>query len=227
MRENMAEMFEKPKKFSGEWFRYVWDYYKVHILVAVAVIALIAVTVVEVLNTVHYDVNINYIASDVLSFDVSDKLANKAAEQIEDGNGDGEKHVSVTQLNFTDEAMQNANQIMALENKLMTVFASEDEMMFLFDEAMLKDVLDMSATEGVFVPVSQWADGDLSEELLYEYGDGIYAVNLKNSAILKEMGIDASDMFVAVRMNYKPEDEKLQKSFENCVALANSLIKES
>ena len=223
----MAEMFEKPKKFSGEWFRYVWDYYKVHILVAVAVIALIAVTVVEVLNTVHYDVNINYIASDVLSFDVSDKLANKAAEQIEDGNGDGEKHVSVTQLNFTDEAMQNANQIMALENKLMTVFASEDEMMFLFDEAMLKDVLDMSATEGVFVPVSQWADGDLSEELLYEYGDGIYAVNLKNSAILKEMGIDASDMFVAVRMNYKPEDEKLQKSFENCVALANSLIKES
>ena len=227
MRENMAEMFEKPKKFSGEWFRYVWDYYKVHILVAVAVIALIAVTVVEVLNTVHYDVNINYIASDVLSFDVSDKLANKAAEQIEDGNGDGEKHVSVTQLNFTDEAMQNANQIMALENKLMTVFASEDEMMFLFDEAMLKDVLDMSATEGVFVPVSKWADGDLSEELLYEYGDGIYAVNLKNSAILKEMGIDASGMFVAVRMNYKPEDEKLQKSFENCVALANSLIKES
>lgn len=223
----MAEMFEKPKKFSGEWFRYVWDYYKVHILVAVAVIALIAVTVVEVLNTVHYDVNINYIASNVLSFDVSDNLANKAAEQIEDGNGDGEKHVSVTQLNFTDEAMQNANQIMALENKLMTVFASEDEMMFLFDEAMLKDVLDMSATEGVFVPVSQWADGDLSEELLYEYGDGIYAVNLKNSAILKEMGIDASDMFVAVRMNYKPEDEKLQKSFENCVALANSLIKES
>ena len=223
----MAEMFEKPKKFSGEWFRYVWDYYKVHILVAVAVIALIAVTVVEVLNTVHYDVNINYIASNVLSFDVSDNLANKAAEQIEDGNGDGEKHVSVKQLNFTDEAMQNANQIMALENKLMTVFASEDEMMFLFDEAMLKDVLDMSATEGVFVPVSQWADGDLSEELLYEYGDGIYAVNLKNSAILKEMGIDASDMFVAVRMNYKPEDEKLQKSFENCVALANSLIKES
>lgn len=223
----MAEMFEKPKKFSGEWFRYVWDYYKVHILVTVAVIVLIAVTVVEVLNTVHYDVNINYIASNVLSFDVSDKLANKAAEQIEDGNGDGAKYVSVTQLNFTDEAMQNANQIMALENKLMTVFASEDEMMFLFDEAMLKDVLDMSATEGVFVPVSQWADEDLSEELLYEYGGGVYAVNLKNSAILKEMGIDASDMFVAVRMNYKPEDEKLQKSFENCVALANSLIKES
>lgn len=223
----MAEMFEKPKKFSGEWFRYVWDYYKVHILVTVAVIALIAVTVVEVLNTVHYDVNINYIASNVLSFDVSDNLANKAAEQIEDGNGDGEKHVSVTQLNFTDEAMQNANQIMALENKLMTVFASEDEMMFVFDEAMLKDVLDMSATEGVFVPVSQWADEDLSEELLYEYGGGVYAVNLKNSAILKEMGIDASDMFVAVRMNYKPEDEKLQKSFENCVTLANSLIKES
>ena len=223
----MAEMFEKPKKFSGEWFRYVWDYYKVHILVTVTVIALIAVTVVEVLNTVHYDVNINYIASNVLSFDVSDNLANKAAEQIEDGNGDGEKHVSVTQLNFTDEAMQNANQIMALENKLMTVFASEDEMMFVFDEAMLKDVLDMSATEGVFVPVSQWADGDLSEELLYEYGGGVYAVNLKNSAILKEMGIDASDMFVAVRMNYKPEDEKLQKSFENCVTLAHSLIKES
>ena len=91
------------------------------------------------------------------------------------------------------------------------VFASEDEMMFVFDAAMPKDVLDMSATEGVFVPVSQWADGDLSEELLYEYGGGVYAVNLKNSAILKEMGIDASDMFVAARMNYKPEDEAAEK----------------
>ena len=222
----MAERIDKPKKFSSGWFRYVWDYYKVHILVTIAVVALAAVTVAEVMNTVRYDVNVNYIASNVLSFEVSDNLANKAAEQVEDSNGDGEKHVSVTQLNFTDEAMQNGSQIMALENKLMTVFASEDEMLFLFDETMLKKVLDMSATEGVFIPVSQWADTEIAEDLLYKYGGGIYGVNLKNSTILKELGIDVSGLYVAVKMNYKPEDEKLQKSFENCVVLANSLIKE-
>ncbi len=223
----MAEIFDKPKKFTGAWFRYICDYYKVHFLVAAAVIILIIITVVEFMNTIRYDVNINYIASNVLPFDVSDNLAERSAEHIEDSNGDGEKHVSVTQLNFTDEAMQNANQIMALENKLMTVFASEDEMMFLFDETMLKKVLDMSAAEGIFIPVSQWTDEDLSDDRLYEYGGGVYAVNLKNSAILKEMGIDASEMYVAVRMNYKPEDEALQKGFENCVALANRLIKET
>lgn len=222
----MAEIIEKPKKFKKDWFRYIWDYYKVHILVAIAVVVLLIITVAELKNTVRYDVNINYIAANVLSFDVSDNLAIKASEQIEDANGDGEKHVSITQLNFTDGAMQNGSQIMALENKLMTVFASEDEMIFIFDEIMLKDVLDMSSTEGVFVPVSEWCSRTAACELAYEYGGGIYAVNLQNSALLREMGIDSSDMYVAVRMNYKPDDEKLQKNYENCVMLANALLKE-
>lgn len=222
----MAEVFEKPKKFTRQWFRYIWSYYKVHILSILAVVVLIVVTVVDAINTVHSDVTLNYVAGNVLSMDVSEKLAEKGKEAIVDGNGDGEVHVSLAQLNFTMEAMQDANLMLALENKIMTLFASEDEMLFIFDEMMLQDVLSMDATEGVFVPVADWCRETVSEERLYAADDGICAVNLKDSAMFKEMGIDSSDMYVAVRVNYHPEDEDLQKRYENCVSLANTLAKE-
>lgn len=222
----MAERIDKPKKMTRDWFRYIWDYYKVHILCVAAVAVLIVITAVEVLNTVHYDVNLNYIATNVLSSSVSENLSAKAEENIADTNGDGEKHVSVTQMNFTDEAMQDGNQILALENKLMAVFASDEEMLFILDEYMLRDVLEISATEGIFIPVEEWANSEIAEDRLYNYGGGVYAVSLEESAILNEMGIDSSDMYVVVKMNYSPEDEALQKNYENCVTLANALVKE-
>lgn len=222
----MAERIDKPKKMTRDWFRYIWDYYKVHILCVAAVAVLIVITAVEVLNTVHYDVNLNYIATNVLSSSVSENLSAKAEEHIADTNGDGEKHVSVTQINFTDEAMQDGNQILALENKLMAVFASDEEMLFILDEYMLRDVLEISATEGIFIPVEEWANSEIAEDRLYNYGGGVYAVSLEESAILNEMGIDSSDMYVVVKMNYSPEDEALQKNYENCVTLANALVKE-
>lgn len=222
----MAERIDKPKKFSHDWFHYIWDYYKIHIFAAAAVAVLIAITVIEVMNTVDYDVNINYVASGVLSFDVSENLEKQTAEQIDDSNGDGEKHVSVTQLNFTSEAIQDSNQIMALENKLVSLLASEDEMLFMLDETMLKKVLNMSAAEGVFVPVSEWASVEFSEDVLYDYDGDAYAINLKDSAMFRNMGVDASEIYVVVKMNYEPDDDELQKKFENCVLLANSMIKE-
>lgn len=222
----MAEKIDKPKKFTKMWFHYIWDYYKVHMLVGAAVAVLLAVTLVELLTAVRYDVNINYVATNVLSYDTSERMANDLAEQIHDSNGDGERHISVVQLNFTDESMQNASQYVALENKLLSILASEDEMFFIMDEVMLQDVLEMDATEGIFVPVSDWCESLPANELLYEYEGEAYAVSLKNSAFFREMGIDASNMYVMVKMNYNPEDEDLQNCYDNCIFLANVLVSE-
>lgn len=222
----MAEQFDKPKAFSKDWFGYVWHYYKVHFINAAVAIALIVITVIEVINTVHYDANINIISTDTITSDMATKLSDTAAAYVMDLNGDDETHVSFTQLGFTSDAMQDGNQLMALENKLMTLFADPDEMLFIFDEMMLKDVLSISATEGIFLPVHEWCEADVPEDKVYMFENEPCAVKLSDSTVLHEIGVDASNLYVAVRMNYDPEDEKLTQTLENCISLANALVKQ-
>ena len=220
----MAETIVKPKKFTVEWFRYIWDYYKMHILVFLAVLALSVITIVDIVNTVKYDLNINYVATNVFPFQSEQQLTEIARERIEDINGDGEQNVSFSQLNFTDEVLQDGNQVMTLENKRMILFASEDEMLYIFDEFMLKNSLDMSAAEGIFVPVQQWVNPQNVNASFNENKDGMYAASLANSKLLTQLGVDSSDMYVVVRMNYFPENVELEKRYENCVAFANMLL---
>lgn len=221
----LAEKINKPKFFTNEWFRYIWDYYKIHIFVLLGVIVLAVITVVEVSDTVKYDGNINYIVTNADFADVSDKLAHELSENTQDINNDGEKHISLTELNFSYEATQNYEQSMAMETKLMATLASKDEMLFIFDEYMLKYVLDMSATEGIFVPVEHWLESEVDEDELYEYAGGVYAISLKDSHFFKEQGIDASDMYMVVKENYEPDNKLLQEKFANYAKLANLLIK--
>lgn len=221
----MAEQFDKPKLFTKDWFEYVWHYYKVHLICVAIAILLVVITVIESINTVHYDGNINVISANAMSTDVATKLSDAAEAYVMDLNEDGETHVSVTQLAFTSEAMQDGNQLMALENKLMTLFASPDEMLFIFDEMMLRDVLSISATEGIFLPVHAWCEAEIPEDKLYMFENEPCAVKLSDSAVLHDLGVDASELYVAVRMNYDLEDEELTKTLKNCISFANALVK--
>ncbi len=220
----MAETIVKPKKFTVEWFRYIWDYYKVHILMFLAVVVLTAIAIVDIVNTVRYDLNINYVATNIFPFQREQQLAEMASARIEDINDDEERNVSFSQLNFTDEVLQDGNQIMTLENKRMILFASEDEMLYIFDEFMLKNSLDMPAAEGIFVPVQQWVSPENANASFYEYKEGMYAASLADSKLLAQLGVESSDMYVVVRMNYFPENIELKKRYENCVAFANMLL---
>lgn len=220
----MAETIVKPKKFTVEWFRYIWDYYKVHMLVFLAVVVLAVIVIIDTVNTVQNDLNINYIATNVFPLQSGEQLVEMANARIEDVNNDEKQHVSFSQLNFTDEVLQDGNQIMTLENKRMILFASEDEMLYIFDEFMLKNSLDMPAAEGIFVPVQHWVTPENTNASFYEHKEGTYAASLADSKLLAQLGVESSDMYVVVRMNYFPENVELEKRYENCVAFANMLL---
>ena len=220
----MAEKIVKPKKFTAEWFRYIWDYYKTHILVSVFVVIAATVVIADIANTVESDVTVNYIATNVFPLECAEQLESTAGACIEDINNDGKQHVTFSQLNFTDEVLQDGSQVMTYENKRLISFASEEEMLYIFDEFMLKSSIDMPAAEGIFVPVQQWLDEENAGATLYEYKGETCAVSLSESRVLKELGLDCSDMYIVVRMNYSPENITLKERYENCVVLANMLL---
>lgn len=222
----MAEVFEKPKKFTKPWFSYIWGYYKVHFACVLFALVLVVITVVDVVTKVNYDLNINYVATNAMYPETEETIEEAFSNCVEDVNEDKETHVSVTQINFIPEAMQDSGQFMALDGKLTGTLASKDEMLYIFDEMMLRDVLSMEQTEGIFLEADEWCVEKINKDLFYEFSGGFFAVSLKNSALFKERGIDASSLYLAVRMNYQPGNEELEKKHASGIKLANAIIKE-
>ncbi|MBO5734419.1 MAG: hypothetical protein J6R66_05980 [Clostridia bacterium] len=212
----MAEVVVKPKAFTKEWFGYVWDYYKWHIIVGIVAVILAVITIVQICTTVKYDTNINFVATTVVTTENAEEIAAKCAENSSDLNNNGKVDIAFNQLNFTEENRENGEMHSALLNKLMALFSSGDELIFVVDSYMLEQITRISYTEDIFVPSSEWADEAGIKE-------GVYAVSLADSTAFKESGVDSSDMYVMVaRMDY---EDGLKPAEENAIAIANFLIK--
>ena len=213
----MAEQFVIPKAFTKEWFSYVWDYYKYHILGAVAALLLIIYTIFEISTTVRYDTNINYIATNIVSQENEEKICDICEKGSKDINDNGKVDVSFSQINFTQEAKLDGNMYSALMNKMMAMFSTEEELVYIMDKAMMDSVVAMESTEGLFLPASEWSGA--------ESGETEFGVSLENSEVFKEAGVDTTDMYVLVRATFNTENEELLECSENAISLAKFLVK--
>ena len=213
----MAEKFTLPKAFTKEWFGYVWDYYKYHILVGLAVILLAVMTVSEIAGREKYDESINFVSKYVINTETAEKIEMLAEKGSGDVDGNGEVNVLFSQLNFTEDAMKDPNMEIALRNKLMSLFITEEEYIYICDEKMLEEILNTESTEGLFMPAVKWS-GIKSEE-------GTFGVSLKNSAIFESAGVNSEELYILIRECYDTDNEKLVKKQENAINLAKFLIK--
>ena len=213
----MAENFVLPKAFRKEWFSYVWDYYRYHILIGIAVTALAIFTIVEIATTVKFDANINFVSTSVITRENADKITDACEMAGMDIDENDEVNISFSQLNFTEENLKDPSLYSTMMNKLMAMFATEEEYIYIMDEKMMNDIISMESTEGLFVPVNVWATTNDDENA--------YGVSLKNSSVLKENGIDSSDMFILIRECYNNNDMELKTKQENAIKIAEFLVK--
>ena len=212
----MAEKITKPTKFTKEWYGYIWDYYKAHILIGIAVIALLVYFIIDMAGTIRYDMNLNYIATDVISQETADKLSLKCSENSDDLNENGRVDIAINQLNFTEDNVGSGELYQGMLNKLMILLNATDELVFVVDEAMLPQFVDIKYSSDIFYKTTEWSGESGSER-------SEYAASLKDSAVLKELGIDGSDLYVLVARTdtedgFKPEEE-------NAIKIAKFLLK--
>ncbi len=213
----MAEKFTLPKTFTKEWFGYVWDYYKYHILIGIAVILLVVMTVAEIAGREKFDGNINFVSEYIINTETAEKIATISEKASEDIDGNGEVNINFSQLNFTEEAIKDPNTEIALRNKLMALFVTEDEFIYIFDKKMMEDTLSMESTEGLFMPANKWSDIECEE--------GTFGVSLKDSAVFESAGVNSEELYILIRECYDKDNEKLVKKQENAINLSKFLIK--
>ena len=210
----MAEKILKPKKFTKEWYGYIWDYYKAHILIGIGAVIFISILAFNMLTSVKFDTNINFIATTILSAEESEKLSVLCSSNSDDLNKNGRVDIAINQLNFTEENKGNPEMHQALLNKMMVLFNSTDELLFVVDEQMLPQVTETKYSADIFYKVSEWLGENTENE---------YAMPLADSTALKELGIDGANLYVLVAKIDHDDGFKLEE--ENAIKIAKFLLK--
>lgn len=218
----MAEKYGTiPDKFTRAWWDYIWCYYKWWILGVLFALMCITITAVQCATSPKYDITMTYAGFKMYDEDAVERLKENLAEYIDDVNENGEKLVNFQQLNFTND-QTNAQYEMALMTKLDLELQMGENHIFLFDKQELDKMMSRDYYDDIFLETSQWS-GVRDEELLYKGENGkAYAVNLKNSRLLKELDIYRDDLYITIHQNYS-DDEEITKAYQSALKLASAL----
>lgn len=219
----MAEKYGVvPPKFTKKWWEYFWDYYKIHVLVTAFVVLCVGITAVQCATREKFDLNMIYFGSTYHGEDNSNAVANGLEQFIEDVDGNGEKNIFLQELMISNQPGQEQYDY-AIQTKFDLSFQDNYTFLYLIDEDNAKNMLGRGYSDGVFIPVEEWAKDTQSETLSDDKGVD-YGVSLKDSKYLNENGYSNEKLYLLVKGNFK-EDEKNISAYESSLRLAQELIK--
>ncbi len=219
----MADTFEKPEKFTKEWVKYIWYYYKWHIIVTVFIIVSLSVFIYGKFTATEPDIKLAMAGNIIIQPENEDKFQMLLDERVKDINNDGENKVFRPMFYiFYGSTQTGADYQLAMAQKLSIEFMSQETFIFILDGEQAKHYCNLPDTS--FLKTEKWAE-NVSEDLLFkdDYGRN-YGVSLKNSKILEECGIDGSDMYLFVRMISNHEGNR-DALYEESLRMAKEIIR--
>ena len=215
----------KPEKFTKKWWEYFWDYYKWHTITVVAIIIAVVATTVQILTQTKYDGSFVCAGNVAFPMEFEEKLVTHIENAVDDLDGDGEKNVLLEQLTFSKNDT-DAQYSAAMRTKFDLKLQTNESFAFIMDEELLEQSLTNEQLEGCFSTLDEWLSEDIAEENIYSLNGVPYAVNLKDSELLREMGFSTNSFYAVLRYNYDSENEELEKQFENAKKMLNAVVKE-
>lgn len=202
-------MLDKIKHMSKkEKMEYIWDYYKIHILVGVFIIIAVSWTIYTNVNKTEYVFNCTLLGEGVnlsKKADFEDKLTKIVLEEPEDKKQAYMDFIEVKgssndEISIDPYAMQ----------KLSARVAAGDIDILIVDEKNFQRF----AMQGMFERLDSFSELDLSDKnsIKIEKGSedvksGIYGVRVKDNASLKDIGYNTEDKIVGIVTLSKNKDK--------------------
>lgn len=219
----MAEKYgEIPPRFTKQWWDYVWYYYKWHITITVLAIIIASVTMVQCATRTRYDMTVVYAGHMNYSDDEIIRLQELLSEHITDIDENGEKNVMFMPLMFADNPGSEEYDY-AMQTKLDLSFTDDYTFIYLMDKSEAELYLQRESIADTFENTDLYAENTDAEILRASDGTG-YAVNLRNSALLKNNNIYCEDLYILIAKN-NDDSEKRAISHEDALNTARELIK--
>lgn len=202
----------KPKKFTKAWWSYFWYYYKWYTIGIALMIFVIVYTCVDCSNQTKYDLIADYISGEPLTSDQEDGLKNIMESVISDASGNG-----ITEANISDLSLgglMDAQMIQAKQAKITIEPQFGDAFVFFLNKEHVITYSEYDSWEQPDV----WTDKEPQD-------DG-FTVSLKGCAVLENLGIDTSDLYITVRKLREDETDRelRKKQYDNAIKFARYLL---
>ena len=219
----MAEKYGTiPKKFTKEWFEYVWMYYKYHILGAGFVIMCIVVTAYQVSTRVEYDTEVIYGGYTYIPDEKSELINEELTKLAEDLNGDGQSIANMQKMILSGEPGQEQMDY-AIQTKLDLQFQVGESFLMIYDGRERDFMFKRGDEDYIYLPVSEWAP-DVPADKLFSYNGVAYGVSLKDSTVFKNAGLESDDFYLFMRLNNAKDSEENKKIYESTKEFARKMI---
>lgn len=189
----------KPERFTKAWFEYVWDYYKIHIIVGLVLLAAIIYTVIAINSKKEYDLTVVFATNQQVTDEAKKSLTGELKKIAKDINGDGEINVAIFDYPYISD-YDDIEYKRALEEKFHLDLQAGETFLYVISKDVLDDLKYRSEIKGLFTTPSEWVENAES--------DGEFVATL-DSEILKNSGIIEDDLYVGLRnFRYSESEEK-------------------
>ena len=220
----MAEVYGvKPKRFTREWWPYFWMYYKWHTIGIVAGAACIISFVVQCATKPKYDLALLFAGGKSWKTGAADTLKGALSDGIEDADGNGQKNLLIETV-VMDRSGTDLQLNYDLQVKVDIMTGEDIYNLYMFDadeaELMLGRGEDAPL---IFMPVSEWAEKEYSEDRLLMRGGVAYGVSVEDNELLESCGVPTKGLYLLVR-NPKGDSELSVKSNKGAVTAANKIL---
>lgn len=220
----MAEKYGTiPPKFTKEWWKYFWDYYKVHTIVTLILAAAVAATVYSKATEPKYDLTLCYAGESIFDEQTEEEIRKDAGKITPDVNENGESLCDFYQMNFS---LDNPDDefTRAMHTKMQLSLAGDEIYIYILDKDLLEIYAANELKECPFAPLKIWLENDYKFSRYSVEGEDI-AISLAGNQFLEKNGIDSADKYLVMRY-YPREDQKKKQlaGYEAAIKLANSII---
>lgn len=205
----------KPRRFTKAWFGYVWDYYKIHIIVGLVLLAAVIYTVIAITTRTEYDLYVCFSTNSQMSDQSKEKVIEELKKTVRDIDGDGEVNVCVLDYPFVSD-YDDIEYKKALEEKFHLELQAGESFLYVISKDVLDTLKYRSEIEGLFAPPAEWTENAISE--------GDFA-GIEKSAIFETANIREADLYVGVRnYRYSENAEKDGEKRENAISAAKAIL---
>ncbi len=219
----MAEKYGTiPKKFTKDWWKYFWDYYKVHTIVALILIIAIASTIYSKVTAPKYDLTLCYVGSSVIEVQMEEEIKKEAGKITPDVNNNGESLCDFYQMSFSlDNPDDEYTRVM--HTKMQLSLAGDEIYLYIIDKPLLEFYAAENLKECPFEPLENWIEKDYKFSRYSVEGKDV-AISLEGNQFLEKHGIDSSDKYLVMRYYPRADQKKQLDGYKASIKLANSLI---
>ena len=198
----------KPKRFTHDWWEYVWMYYKLHIGVVALVLFFALTTLYQYMTRTEYDLTVSYMDKIPFSEELQGELSELIMPAIDELTGNEQKDIFYMQYIY-NPSDNGKTEVMPMENYAMQIkFVAElqagESDIYLMHREDIEAIADYAEC---FVDVSEYVSGEYTDEdVMKDVTGRAYAYSLKKCPAFSSA--EYEDMYILVRVLSDMNSEK-------------------